>query len=207
MKFERTEVSGMANAIHGMRNPMNSWHRGDSKKSADGFELGPNDLELAQRLIKAGPVHSKFLRQIFVSVQITAPLYWWKEMDTYKVGTVANSTSTMHKLTSKPITQDCFEYPIFEPTLEHLETLRKNSLDHEWFDEDKRKEFWKQLVVELPEGWLQTRMWSCNYEVLRNILRWRKNHKLTEWKDDFINWMKSLPYANELIFLEDSSVG
>ena len=194
--------------------------------------IGPNDMKLAQTLINGGTEHRKFLRQIFVSVDITAPLYWWKEMDTYKVGTTANSTSTMHKLTSKPITLDCFEiddinsnltyysiedvygYPaentigmFSDFMIEQLEFLRQKYL------ETKDKRYWKELVRWLPTGWLQTRTWTANYEVIRTIVHQRKDHKLNEWsgkdnpsKENFIKWAKTLPYANELIFDEDDSV-
>ena len=183
----------------------------------DNAFIGPNDMKLVQTLIKAGPEHRKFLRQIFVSVDITAPLYWWKQADTYKVGTTANSTSTMHKLTSKPITLDCFETDDFNTELEYyqgnttemlseiiieqLEFLRQKYL------ETKDKKYWKELVRWLPESWLQTRTWTANYEVIRTIVHQRENHKLNEWsgqddpsKDNFIKWAKSLQYAEELIF-------
>ena len=179
--------------------------------------IGPNDMKLAQTLINGGSEHRKFLRQIFVSVDITAPLYWWKQADTYKVGTTANSTSTMHKLTSKPIILDCFETDDFNTELEYyqgnttemlseiiieqLEFLRQKYL------ETKDKKYWKELVRWLPESWLQTRTWTVNYEVIRTIVHQRENHKLNEWsgqddpsKDNFIKWAKSLPYAEELIF-------
>lgn len=177
-------------------------------------------MDLAQRLIKSGPEHRKFLRQIFVSVDITAPLYWWKEMDTYKVATVANSTSTMHKLASKPITIDCFETDDFDPNLiyfsgigleensigmlseffiEQLEMLRQKYI------ETKDKRFWKELVRWLPEGWLQTRTWTANYETIRAICSegQRRHHKLSEWsgeENSFIAWARKLPYAQWFIF-------
>ena len=173
--------------------------------------LGQNDLDLAQRMIKAGTPNDKFLRQIFVSVDITAPLYWWKEMDTYKVGTVANSTSTMHKLASTPITLDCFETDDFDNNvieklndpyliqiqgiIGFLETLRQKYL------ETKDKKYWKELIRWLPESWLQTRTWTCNYAVLRNIIKWRRGHKLSEWAS-FIEWCHTLPYADELLFFD-----
>jgi len=189
-------------------------------------------MKLAQTLIKAGPEHRKFLRQIFVSVDITAPLFWWKEMDTYKVATVANSTSTMHKLTSKPITLDCFEtddmnsdliyYSIpeyaggpaendinmfSELLIEQLEFLRQKYL------ETKDKRYWKELVRWLPESWLQTRTWTANYETIRAICSpgQRRNHKLNEWsgqddpsKINFIKWARELPYAQYLIFDDEN---
>ena len=216
MKFERTEVWGFEHSIRGMRNPLNSWHLSDSFWGEnDNYIIGEKDLNLAQRLIKGGSEHRKFLRQIFVSVDITAPLYWWKELDTYKVGTTANSTSTMHKIQAKPITQECFEMDDFEDIIhytydadkpidyvmsdfvdslcESLELLRQKYL----VTKDKR--YWKELVRWLPESWLQTRTITMNYENLRNMYFQRKNHKLTEWSKSFIEWVESLPYAEELI--------
>lgn len=182
--------------------------------------IGPNDMDLARRLIAGGPVHAKFMRQIMVSVDITAPLYWWKEFDTYKVGTVANSTSTMHKLATTPITIDCFEADDYNPdlvfpqkifldddkplmvttTMEQCansiiaicEELRLKYL------ETKDIRYWKELVRWLPSGWRQMRTVTMNYENLRNIYKWRKNHKLTEWHK-FCDWILTLPYARELI--------
>lgn len=178
--------------------------------------IGPNDMGLAQRLIGAGPEHRKFLRQIMVSVDITAPFYWWKEFDTYKVGTVANSCSTMHKLASYPIDIDNFEIEDFNPDLifwtndngdspvdyeikdhieDHmffLEKLRQKYL------ETKDKRYWKELVRWLPEGWLQKRTVTMNYENLRSMRKQRAHHKLTEW-NSFCDWVDSLPYAEDLI--------
>ena len=213
MKFENTEVWGFEHALRGCRNPMNSWDKGDSgyidRRFNDQFYIGKNDLDLAQRLIKAGSEHRKFMRQIFVSVDITAPLYWWKEADTYKVGTVSNSTSTMHKLASTPITRDCFEMEDFSDdnyvlaieekwneTVEYLEFLRKK------YNETKDKRYWKELIRLLPESWLQKRTITMNYENILNMYRQRKNHKLTEWSKSFCNWVKTLPYAEELICIE-----
>lgn len=209
MKFEHTESWGFEHAIRGMRNPLESWSKSDSNFYAywnekDGnkyfvtdFFIGKNDLELMQKLIRAGSEHRKFLRQIFVSVDITAPLYWWKEFDTYKIGTVANSTSTMHKLASTPITKECFEHGewIPETTINNLEGMRN------CYNLTKNKTVWKKLIVNLPESWLQTRTVTMNYENLLSMVNQRKNHKLTEWSTDFISWCKSLPYAEELIFL------
>lgn len=231
MKFQNTETWGFQHALRGMRNPKNSWDRSDSEYKVvhiDQFSLeetkdyiiGPNDMKLAQTLIKGGSEHRKFLRQIFVSVDITAPLYWWKQMDTYKVGTVANSTSTMHKLTSNPITLDCFETDDMNSDLiyysipryaggpaendigmlsdfmiEQLEFLRQKYL------ETKDKRYWKELVRWLPTSWLQKRTWTANYEVLHSIVLQRGYHKLeTEWGNGFIKWCTSLPYAKDLIF-------
>lgn len=175
--------------------------------------LGPKDLDLAQRMIRAGSSDRKFLRQIMVSVDITAPLYWYKQFDTYKVGTVANSTSTMHKLSSTPITIDCFETDDMknviiensnEPTfivsseyafntyIDWLEKLRQR------YNETKDQAFWKELIRLLPESWLQTRTVTLNYEILKNIYSQRKHHRLTEWHQ-FCDWVKTLPYGYELI--------
>jgi Fe-S cluster biosynthesis and repair protein YggX len=175
----------------------------------DYYEIGKNDLDLAQRLIKAGSEHRKFLRQIFISVDISAPLYWWKEFDTYKVGTVGNSTSTMHKLSSTPITRECFEMGYFndvylgsedfdfplksswDSLINDLEFLRKK------YNETKDKRYWKELIRLLPESWLQKRTITMNYENILNMVHQRKNHKLSEWSESFINWAKTLPYADE----------
>ena len=280
MKFENYEVCNINHAIMGMRNPLASWDRSDSRFALSGdinffgvdiadkwvekmhpelekgtveygrkedeyldwlFKngtikadeagraykmtwIGPNDMDLAKRLIAGGPEHRKFLRQIFVSVDITAPIYWWKEFDTYKVGTCANSTSTMHKLASTPITLDCFETDDYEPTLtvmtgsdkdmctadiigvdekdnhqtiiSFLEALRLK------YNETKDKRYWKELVRWLPEGWLQTRTVTMNYENLRTICNQRQGHKLTEWAQ-FIDWARELPYSTPLIFDEE----
>lgn len=178
--------------------------------------LGPNDLNLAQKLILAGPEHAKFLRQIFVSVDITAPLYWWKEFDTYKVGTVANSTSTMHKLSANPITMDMFE---FISNSDDLIVSQGKSICGEWeyvfsdyiediidmcenlrlkFKETGDAAYWKALIQILPNAYLQTRTVTMSYANLRNIYFQRQHHKLTEW-NDFCNWIKTLPYNKELI--------
>lgn len=230
MKFKRTEVWGFEHALRGMRNPKNSWHLNDSgyqEKVVDydddlpeypemEFVIGPNDMRLATTLIKGGTEHRKFLRQIFVSVDITAPLFWWKEFDTYKVGTTANSTSTMHKVQSKPITLDCFEIDDYNGSLDmiddinlevrvecfidDLEQLRQKYL------ETKDKRYWKELVRWLPESWLQTRTVTMNYENILSMYFQREFHKLNEWsgKDDdvkinFCSWALSLPYMKEFI--------
>lgn len=223
MKFENTEVWGFEHAIRGMRNPLESWNKSDSiilmeQDENNDFrevaKIGKNDLDLMQRLIKSGSEHRKFLRQIFVSVDITAPLFWWKEFDTYKVGTVSNSTSTMHKLASTPITIDCFEMGDFEDLrvfdistvweilIFDLERLRK------LYNETKDKRYWKELIRLLPESLLQKRTITMNYENVLNMYRQRciYQHKLNEWsgKDkpnvpNFKSWVESLPYAKELI--------
>lgn len=217
MKFEDTEVWGFEHAIRGMRNPMNSWEKSDSgyvdKRFNDQFHIGPNDMKLMKNLISAGPEHRKFLRQIFISVDITAPLYWWKEFDTYKVGTVANSCSTMHKLKDTPITRDCFEMSGHEDITMVLNALVKTHDFWYWlidaleylrqkYLETKDKKYWYELIRMLPESWLQKRTVTMSYENVANIYSQRMNHKLTEWSKDFIQWVDSLPYFKEL-FIND----
>lgn len=203
-------------------------YRNNDDMIAEVAFIGPKDMKLAQRLIKAGSEHRKFMRQIFVSVDITAPLYWWKEFDTYKVGTVANSTSTMHKITSKPITLDCFEIddlckddlhvvnekPLSDTSLknfymgiiDYLEVLRLKYL------ETKDERYWKELIRWLPESWLQTRTVTMSYENLFAMCSkgQRRFHKLNEWSgihtkvdEFFIQWARTLPYAGELLFLDE----
>lgn len=226
MIFSNTDVWGFKHAIRGARNPMNSWDKSDSGYAIKEYEkhndevkvtydesifgIGARDIDLAQRLIKGGPEHRKFMRQIMVSVDITGSIFWWKEFDTYKIGTTANSTSTMHKLSSTEIKMDCFEtddydgrYAIPEEEgiispidiIKYLEYLREKYL------ETKDMGYWKELVRWLPEGWLQTRTVTMNYENLYSIVRQRRGHKLTEWAS-FIDWVHTLPYADELIFYE-----
>lgn len=213
--------------MRGLRHPLESYAKSDTMWYEDTEEneskcfyqalginsedctflgIGPNDIDLAQRMIKAGSPNDKFLRQIFVSVDITAPVYWWRDMDQYKVGTVTNSTSTMHKLASTPITLDRIETDDMDKDIAkdfpyhilcYCEELRQKYLE----TGDKR--YWKELVRWLPNGWSQTRTWTANYAVLRNIIHWRSNHKLTEWHQ-FVDWCKSLPYAEELLFYNQS---
>lgn len=216
MKFENTKVYNIARAVYSARNAMNSWDKSDSDLEKD--ILGKNDLELAQKLIKAGSEHRKCLRSMFVSVDITAPLYWWKEADQYKIGTTTNSCSTMHKLASTPITIDCFEMSDFhsefeteapiqtsvdmefalEAIIEFCETLRKI------YNETKDKRYWRELIRLLPESLLQKRTITMNYENVLNMYRQRciHPHKLTEWSVDFANWVKTLPYAKEFFGAE-----
>lgn len=176
--------------------------------------IGPVDLDLAQRMIRAGSSDRKFMRQIMVCVDITAPLYWWKEFDTYKVGTVANSTSTMHKLASTPITMDCFEMDDYIGQFNLQKGIATNTYEEigviwyslildlekirQRYQETKDQRYWKELIRLLPEGWLQTRTVTLNYEILRNIYSQRRHHRLTEWHQ-FCDWIKTLPYAGELI--------
>lgn len=245
MKIENILTSNWENAIRGMRNPYDSWNKSDSsfgildesryeetknymniqkiKQDNEFIEyvaLGPEDIDLAQRLIKGGPVHSKFLRQIFISMDITAPLYLWKELDTYKVATTANSCSTMHTIQKTPITLDLFETDDYNKIIcgdwaencimPVLEGLRQKHLEYKeksFNEEDPEKAsqllkesnaYWKELIRWLPEGWLQKRTWTGNYETARNILKWRDPHKLTEWVP-ICDALKSLPFANELL--------
>lgn len=203
--LERASVMNLENAMRGARNPMNSWGRMDSAYDEKGnYILGENDLDLARRLRKAGSDHRKFIRQIFVSVDITAPMYWWKEYDTYKVATVANSTSTMHKIHSKPFTIDDFSHDHMTPdalefmqtVVDKLEEVRLRYLD------SKKKEEWYDLIQLLPSSYNQMRTCTLNYETLVNIYYARRNHKLAEWHT-FCAWIESLPYAKELIIAAD----
>lgn len=204
LKTERTSVMNLDNAIRGARNPMNSWAKSDSSYDETGrFVLGPADLALAERLGRAGSDHRKFIRQIFVSVDITAPLYWWKEFDTYKVGTVANSTSTMHKLHARPIELADFSADrltdesraVLEHYLAWLEQIRQR------FVETGEKKWWDDLIQLLPSSYQQLRTVTMNYENLHNIYFARRNHKLAEWHT-FCDWIRSLPYADALIIGE-----
>lgn len=203
--LERTSVMNFENAIRGARNPMNSWNRIDSYYDENGnYVLGENDLSLATRLVKSGSDHRKFIRQIFVSVDITAPLYWWKEYDTYKVGTVANSTSTMHKIASKPFSLNDFSCDQMRPqTLKQLEGVISylESLRQEYL-ETKEKSVWYDMIQFLPSSYNQMRTCSFNYENLINMYHARKHHKLSEWHV-FCDWVKTLPYAAQLITGEE----
>lgn len=201
LKVERTCVMNLENAIRGARNPMNSWGRMDSGYDGAGaYVLGENDLDLAMRLCAAGSDHRKFLRQILVSMDITAPLYWWKEFDTYKVGTVANSTSTMHKLHAKPLERSDFSIDRLTPAslaefqryMAYLEGVRQR------FVEKNDKADWYDLIQMLPSSYNQMRTVTMNYEVLLNIYYARRNHKLDEWHvlcDEILK----LPYARQLL--------
>lgn len=232
IKLEKTETYGWEAAIRGMRNPMNSWEKSDSlfhetvNFDPDDYPakclLGPNDLDLARRLAKGGPVHAKYRRQIFVSVDITAPLYWWKEFDTYKVGTTANSCSTMHKIHAEPFKLERF-------SCEHLVSVDDNDGftlpndiggEEEWDDKSvlsltvialnhyrnlylqtKDKRYWYKLIQLLPSSYNQKRTVTMTYENLYNMYHSRKDHKLDEWRVGFCEWAKSLPYS-ELFTME-----
>jgi len=214
ISIQNTQVYNMFFALRGARNPMESYDRQDSILIESGdCILGPHDLALAQKLILAGSDHSKFMRQIFVSMDITAPIYYWKEMDTYKVATVANSCSTMHKLATTPITRDCFS---FDEELETIEDI-KQYIDEEGgyltfsetiirnceqlrrlYIETKDIRYWRALIQLLPESWNQKRTWTANYQTLRAIYFARRCHKLVEWHE-FCRMIEKLPYGKELI--------
>lgn len=236
IKIENADVLGWEAAIRGMRNPMNSWNKSDSKYFNDPiydeahpmfihdnpiFSLGPNDLDLMKRLRMAGTDHRKFMRMLTVYVDITAPLYWWKEFDTYKVGTVANSCSTMHKIHAKEFTLEDFSY---EHLVDHghsdsdeygrdyqsdvdnsLELLRCTITTLNYYREkyirarkdSTKKQYWWQMIQLLPSSYNQKRTVMLNYEVLANMYKSRKNHKLDEWRE-LCEWMRGLPYS-ELI--------
>lgn len=204
--FKECYVMNLENAMRGARNPMNSWARSDSGYNENGdYILGENDLSLARRLRGAGSSdHRKYLRQIMVSIDITAPLYWWKEYDTYKVGTVANSTSTMHKIHSKPFELEDFSHDhlsknglsILKNLIDELEKIRI------LYIESKDKKLWYDIIQLLPSSYNQLRTCTLNYETLVNIYRSRKNHKLDEWRS-FCDWIKTLPYADEIIISEE----
>ena len=205
IKIEKARVMNLEGAIRGARNPMNSWNRSDSRYDSDGnYILGENDLGLAIRLCRAGSDHRKFIRQILVSVDITAPLYWWKEFDTYKVATVANSTSTMHKIHSKPFEADDFSNDhMSDAALGALDTLMELLEQQRLkFVETKDKSYWYDIIQLLPESYNQKRTITMNYENLLNMYYARKNHKLDEWHT-YCDWILSLPYTKEL-FLRES---
>lgn len=208
IRIERTSVMNMENAIRGARNPMNSWARMDSGYDENGnFVLGANDLDLAKRLARAGSDHRKFLRQIFVSVDITAPLYWWKEFDTYKVGTVANSCSTMHRVHSKTFTRDDFSHDrLDEGGLAALDALIAYlEAERQKFVTDKTdRQSWHNIIQLLPSSYNQMRTVSLNYENLINIYYARRNHKLAEWHT-LCDWILTLPYAMDLIAVKGES--
>jgi len=201
LEISKTSVMNIDNAIRGARNPMNSWAKSDSYYDENGeFHLGESDVALGARLCRAGSDHRKFIRQIFVSVDILAPLYWWKEFDTYKVGTVANSTSTMHKIQAKAFSRDDFSH-------DHMSDVALNCLDvtigcleerRQRFLETKDKSYWYDMIQLLPSSYNQLRTVTMNYENLMNIYCARRFHKLDEWHV-VCDWIESLPYAKEFI--------
>ena len=207
IKLEHTQTFNWDGAIRGMRNAKNSWDKSDSKwvdsiavPGEKIFQLGRADLDLAKRLAKAGSDHRKYMRQIFVSVDITAPIYWWKEFDTYKVGTTANSCSTMHTIHKKEFEMSDFGtdnmtkggIAVLEKLVIALENFR------EYFDETKDKAVWYDIISLLPSSYLQKRTVTMNYENLVNMYHARKNHKLEEWHT-FCDWIETLPYSEDLI--------
>ena len=205
LKLERTSVMNLENAIRGARNPMNSWAKSDSAYDEKGnYILGENDLALAKKLCRAGSDHRKFMRQILVSADITAPLYWWKEFDTYKVATVANSTSTMHKIHAKPFELSDFSadklsdgaLAAFRTYIDYMEATRLR------FVGTKDKRDWYDLIQLLPSSYNQLRTVTMNYETLVNIYYARRAHKLDEWHV-FCDWIRTLPYADDLICCRD----
>lgn len=215
LKVENIDVWGFEHAIRGMRNPLNSWDKSDSRYMAVGehyedikYVIGENDLGLMKRLYKAGPEHRKYLRQIFVSMDITAPLYWWKEFDTYKIGTVANSCSTMHKIAAKEFELDDFSH-------EHLDNFggyENKALFHEWFVDTigklniarklyldtKDKQYWWQMIQLLPSSYNQRRTITMNYENVLSMIKQRTGHKLDEW-NSFVENLKHLPYIKDIM--------
>lgn len=220
MRFENTEVWGFNHALRGMRNPMDSWDKSDSRLDYDVLTedfIGKKDMKLAQQLIRAGSEHRKFMRQIFVSVDIVAPLFWWKEFDTYKVGTVRNSCSTMHKIHVKSFEESDFTHhgidevgkratETFEIVLETLEWLRIN------FNQTKEKKYWRAIIELLPDGYEMRATITLSYENLLGMCSkgQRRFHKQNEWSgidcyidENFIEWARILPYAQELIFIDE----
>jgi hypothetical protein len=212
IKFENTSVYGWEAAIRGMRNPLNSWEYSDTVFTDAIFHhnelvgIGEKDLQLMKQLVKAGTDHSKFMRMITVTVDITAPLYWWKEFDTYKVSTVRNSCSTMHKIQEKEFTFDDFShehllddsFDIYAPMNVLENTIVALNFHRDQFNKTKDKKHWYQMIQLLPSSYNQRATVQLNYAVLRNMYHSRKNHKLDEWSEGFTKWLESLPYS-ELI--------
>ena len=207
IKLERTSVMNFENALRGARNPLSSWAKSDSFYGENGeFVIGEIDLSLAHRLAVSGSDHRKYLRQVFVSVDITAPIYWWKEFDTYKVGTTANSTSTMHRIHSKEFSRDDF-------STDHMTEGALGALDNMIsfleesrikFTETKDQKYWYDIIQLLPSSYNQMRTVTLNYENLINMYYARRSHKLDEWHT-FCDWIRSLPYASELILIKEEN--
>ena len=211
IKVEEIEVFNFKGAFRGMRNPLESWSqsdsqevlkinpyvfKGDIKEYIREFIIGKKDMELALRLVKGGTDHSKFMRQILVCMDISAPLYWWKEFDTYKVATVANSTSTMHKLGSRLLNANDFSWDKITPFRDNV-LYYLNKLITKWQSDKNNKEVWREMIQDLPDSFIQMRTWTGNYQVLRNMYFARRNHKQQEWRD-FCKMIEGLPYS-ELI--------
>ena len=222
LKIENFEVLGWEHAIRGMRNPMNSWEKSDSnffddseghvcnicqgRGSMSFIEMGPNDLDLMKRLRNAGTDHRKFMRMITVYLDITAPLYWWKEFDTYKVGTVANSCSTMHKIHAKEFTLEDFSCEkLYDPLGDLRPIVDRLNVYRERYLKTKDKNDWWQMIQLLPTSYNQKRTVMLNYEVLANIYKSRRHHRLDEWHT-LCDWISELPYS-ELITGEEYDVG
>ena len=207
IELERTSVMNFENALRGARNPLSSWAKSDSFYGENGeFVIGEIDLSLAHRLAVSGSDHRKYLRQVFVSVDITAPIYWWKEFDTYKVGPTANSTSTMHRIHSKDFSRDDF-------STDHMTEGALGALDNMIsfleesrikFTETKDKKYWYDIIQLLPSSYNQMRTVTLNYENLINMYYARRSHKLDEWHT-FCDWIRSLPYASELILIKEEN--
>lgn len=209
IKINEIEVFNFKGAFRGMRNPLESWDKSDSYHVIDLdiedtnptansriFVIGEEDLKLAKRLIKSGTDHSKFMRQILICMDIIAPLYWWKEFDTYKVATVANSTSTMHKLGSRLLEFKDFSWDKITPFRDNI-LYHLNKLIAKWQSDKENKDLWREMIQDLPDSFIQMRTWTGNYQVLRNMYFARRNHKQQEWKD-FCKMIEGLPYS-ELI--------
>lgn len=210
IKVENVDIWGFEHAVRGMRNPLNSWAKSDSEYEPANFcdntyNIGPNDLDLMRRLYKAGPEHRKYLRQIFVSMDITAPLYWLKEFDTYKIGTVSNSCSTMHKIAAKEFTIDDFSHEHLEdevygditPLYALLQTCDVLNAARDAFIKTKDKKYWWQMIQLLPSSYNQKRTITMNYENVISMIKQRSGHKLDEW-NDFVEILKGLPYIEEI---------
>lgn len=203
IEIQNFDVYNFENAMRGMRNPMNSWKNNDTY----GLKIGPKDIDLAERLIAAGQPNEKFLRQIFVSIDIKAPLYWWKEMDTYKVGTTSDSCSTMHKIMAKEFSINDFSCDnnsvatdMYNKLIDYLNELRQYYLDtKDKYKTQSNNPYWRALIQILPEGYNQLRTWTGSYANLRNIYQQRKSHKLTEWISFCSYIAQNAPYAEQLI--------
>lgn len=204
IKIENVCITGFEPALRGMRNPLDSWARSDSRYEDGEYVIGPNDFDLAKRLFDAGPVHRKYLRMIHFTADITAPMYWWKEYDTYKVSTVANSCSTMHKLGSRHLTKEDFST---DETIEGIELLLQPKINmlnllmdkmKEEKDEVEKKKIWRAVIMMLPMNYNQKRTVDISYETIMNMIQWRENHKLIEWRQ-LVQFFKTLPLLNRLL--------